>query len=90
MDGMTKDAREPEINTALDRQEREIANLYENIERAFNRFSKVLRGEPTSGVEDKNKPMDSTVPLVNDILSKTERIREANLKLNNLSDLCEL
>lgn len=82
--------KESEINQALEEQEIQIEYFSDLVERAFVRFSSVLRSEPATQALDEKSDVESSVPLVNTIKGKTRRIRNSNSKLNNLSKLCEL
>lgn len=82
-------AKDPEVNVALDEQQKSIEYLSETIDRLWDKFKPVLRDEPNGVVLDEKEPQ-STVPLVVNLKGKTRKIQNSNSRLRSILDLCEL
>jgi len=81
--------KDPEVNVALDKQQKAICSLEETMKDVWEKFRPVLREEP-NGVGLEEKESSSDVPLVAELDRKTKTIRNINSQLRNILGLCEL
>ncbi len=77
------------IIKTLDVQDKEIEQLNGLIDQVYSRFAMALRNEPIEP-SDPNGRIESNVPLMANIERKSELISDANTKLEQLIQLCEL
>jgi mRNA-degrading endonuclease RelE of RelBE toxin-antitoxin system len=84
-----KAARDPEVSLALDKQQREIEQLEDRLNSLAEKIKPVLRDEPANEAT-KELEEQSNVPLVNELNSKTRRVRAAKYRIIYLLEYCEL
>lgn len=82
--------KDPEVNIALEEQQKAIEHLLLTSDRVWDKVRPALRDEPTQGNEAKTLKTQSSVPLVADLEDKTRKIQEATSRLTRLVGLCEL
>ena len=81
--------KDPEVNVALNDQQKAIDYLWETSDQLWDKVRPALRDEPTEEA-DKKTETQSTVPLVADLEEKTRKIQNTTSRLRRLIGLCEL